>query len=153
MAAVTLEAERTLPYAARDLCALVGDVRAYPKFIPWLKRIDVHGETALGGGGWEGVAEAVVGWRAITERFATRVRCAPEEGRVDVDLVRGPFKTLSNRWRFVQREDGATQVAFVITYEFKNPILQHVAALNRKEAIRRVIAAFEREAHRRLSGP
>jgi len=152
LSAVTLEAERRLPYPARDLCALVGDVRAYPQFIPWLKRIDVHEETSLGAGGWEGVAEAVVGWRALTERFSTRVRCSPEEGRVDVDLVRGPFKTLTNRWRFEDENSGA-RISFVITYEFKNPILQRVASLNRKEAVRRVIAAFEKEAKRRLSGP
>ncbi len=41
MSRTSLEAERILPYAPADLCRLVGDVRAYPEFIPWLQRLRV----------------------------------------------------------------------------------------------------------------
>ena len=74
MAHTRIEAERILPYAPADLCRLVGDVREYPKFIPFLQSLRVTEEEPRAEGGWEGVAEAIVGWKAITERFSTSVR-------------------------------------------------------------------------------
>lgn len=148
MSATVVEAERRLPYPAKDICMLVGDVRAYPSFIPWLKSLRVTQEERIGEG-WRGVADAVVGWRAITERFATRVRCEPETGEVDVSLVRGPLKTLENRWRFTDAPDG-THIRFSIAYEFKNPILQRLVAANREAIANRILAAFEAEAHKRF---
>lgn len=148
MSHAVLEAERTLPYAARDLCKLVGDVRAYPSFIPWLKSLRIIAE-APRGEGWEGVAEAVVGWRMITEKFSTRVVCAPEAGEVTVSLVRGPFRALDNRWTFQDVGEGA-HVRFWISYEFRNPLLQQLLNQHKREAQARIMGAFEAEARRRL---
>jgi coenzyme Q-binding protein COQ10 len=148
MSAAILEAEKTLPFAARELCELVGDVRSYPHFIPWLKDLRIVSRKEIGEG-WEGVAEATVGWHAITERFSTRVRCRPEEGKVDVELVRGPFRTLANRWRF-EAAPGGARVRFWIAYEFKNPVLQGLLKFHREHASRRIMRAFEEEAERRL---
>jgi len=145
----TISAERVLPYAPADLCRLVGDVREYPKFIPWLKSLRVVKEEPRDEGGWEGVAEAVVGWQAITERFSTQVRCEPAIGEVDVALVSGPFHALDNRWRFEPHGNGA-RVRFWISYQFKNPVLNAVVAANKDKVASRVLGAFEREAHRRL---
>ncbi|MBL8550422.1 MAG: type II toxin-antitoxin system RatA family toxin [Hyphomonadaceae bacterium] len=154
MSVATIEAERTLPYSARDLCKLVGDVKSYPRFIPWLKALRILEQKPLGDGGWEGVAEATVGWKAITERFSTRVRCSPEEGAVDVSLVKGPFKSLANRWRFEEAPEGAPKgalVKFWVAYEFKNPVLQRLLTFQRAHAAARVMRAFEDEAKRRLT--
>ena len=149
MARTSLEAERILPYPPADLCRLVGDVREYPKFIPWLQSLRVVKEEPRPEGGWEGVAAAVVGWKAITERFSTHVRCEPAKGEVDVSLVSGPFHALDNRWRFEAHEKGA-RVRFWISYHFKNPILQAAVAANRDKLAKRIMGAFEKEAHRRL---
>lgn len=150
MSATRIEAERILPYDAGDLCRLVGDVREYPKFIPWLKSLRVIREEPREQGGWEGVATAIVGWKAITERFSTSVRCEPAKGEVEVALVSGPFHALDNRWRFDPHQDGA-RVRFCIAYQFKNPVLQAVVAANKDKVAGRIMAAFEREAHRRLA--
>jgi coenzyme Q-binding protein COQ10 len=149
MARASIHAERILPYAPGDLCRLVGDVREYPKFIPWLKSLKVTKEAPRPEGGWEGVAEAIVGWRAITERFSTTVRCEPAKGEVDVALVSGPFHALDNSWRFDPHERGA-HVRFSISYHFKNPVLQALVAANRDKLAQRIMGAFEREARRRL---
>jgi coenzyme Q-binding protein COQ10 len=149
MARANIHAERILPYRPADLCRLVGDVREYPKFIPWLKRLRVTKEEPRPEGGWEGVAEAVVGWKAITEHFATNVRCEPAKGEVDVSLVSGPFHALDNTWRFEPHENGA-RVRFWIAYHFKNPVLQALVAANRDKLAERIMGAFEREAQRRL---
>ena len=150
MTRTTIEAERILPYAPADLCRLVGDVRAYPQFIPWLQSLRVVKEEPRDDGGWEGVATAIVGWKAITERFSTTVRCEPAKGEVDVALVSGPFHALDNRWRFEPHEKGA-KVRFWISYQFKNPLLNAVVSANKDKVAARVMGAFEREAKKRLA--
>jgi coenzyme Q-binding protein COQ10 len=149
MARTAIEAERILPFAPADLCRLVGDVRAYPHFIPFLKSLRVTKEEPRAEGGWEGVAEAIVGWKAITERFSTNVRCEPAKGEVDVSLVTGPLHALDNRWRFEPHEKGA-RVRFWIYYHFNNPLLQAAVAANREKLAARIMSAFEKEARRRL---
>lgn len=151
MAAMVIEAKRSLPYRAQDLCRMVGDVKLYPTFIPWIQSLRVLREKPLGAGGWEGVAEAVVGWKAIVERFATKVRSDPEKGEVDVDLVSGPFRFLENRWRFLPRADGGAEVGFFIRYEFRNPILNALVRAHQHRAADKIMHAFEAEAHRRFA--
>ena len=150
MSRTIIEAERILPYAPADLCRLVGDVRAYPEFIPWLQSLRVVREEPRDEGGWEGVATAIVGWKAITERFSTSVRCEQAKGEVDVALVSGPFHALDNRWRFEPHEKGA-KVRFWISYQFKNPLLNAVVSANKDKVAARVMGASEREAKKRLS--
>ncbi len=150
MSRTTIEAERFLPYSAEDLCRLVGDVREYPKFIPFLKSLSVVREEARAAGGWEGVASAIVGWKAITERFSTNVRCEPAKGEVDVSLLSGPLHALDNRWRFEEQPGGA-RVRFWISYQFKNPLLNAAVSANRDRLAERIMRAFEQEARRRLT--
>jgi coenzyme Q-binding protein COQ10 len=150
MTRTTIKAERTLPYAPADLCRLVGDVREYPQFIPWLQSLRIVKEEPRPEGGWEGVAEAIVGWKAVTERFATTVRCEPAKGEVDVALVSGPFHALDNSWRFESNGEGGSRVRFSISYQFKNPVLNALVAANKDKVASRVMSAFEKEARRRL---
>ncbi|MDX2277139.1 MAG: type II toxin-antitoxin system RatA family toxin [Hyphomonadaceae bacterium] len=149
MSRAVIEAEKVLPYDPADLCRLVGDVREYPKFVPWLKSLRVIKEEPRAEGGWEGVAEATVGWKAITEKFATSVRCEPAKGEVDVSLVSGPFHALDNRWRFTPHGDGGSKVRYWIGYEFKNPLLHAAVSANRERVSRKIMEAFETEARRR----
>lgn len=150
MRRTTLTAERIVPYDCGDLCRMVGDVREYPRFIPWLLSLRVIRESPREAGGWEGVAEAIVGWKALRERFATQVRCEPAKGEVDVALVSGPLHALDNSWRFEPHERGA-RVRFSISYQFKNPVLQALVAASKDKLTGRIMGAFEREAKRRLS--
>lgn len=150
MSAMTIEAERRLPYPPAALADLVGDVRAYPQFIPWVMDMKVSGEREHGGVR-ESVAHVLVGWKSLRERFSTRVRSAPADGEVDVSLVSGPFRKLENRWRFVSDDGGGAVVRFWIVYDFKNPLLNHLVKVNRERVAERIMAAFEKEAARRFA--
>ena len=150
MTAKTLEAHRRLPYAPEALCAMVGDVRTYPDFIPWIEDLKVTGEREHDGAR-EAVAHVRIGWKHIQERFSTKVRCAPAVGEVDVSLVSGPFRTLRNEWRFSPDGAGGSNVRFWIAYDFKNPILNALVKANREKVVARIMAAFEAEAVRRCS--
>jgi coenzyme Q-binding protein COQ10 len=138
-----------LPYTPEQLFELVGDVEAYPKFVPWITgmrtwngRIDGAVSTLD--------AEAQVGFSFLREKFATRVRRDRGALSIDVSLLYGPFKRLSNGWRFLPEGD-ATRVEFVIDFAFKSPLLDAMLAANIDKAAGKLIACFEERA-RQLHG-
>ena len=130
MALAIVEVERRLPYAPADLCALVADIRAYPRFIPWLKRLDVVSERQ-DGDAWLATARAWVGWGALAETFTTQVKA--RAGQIDVALVSGPFRRLENHWRFEPAPGGT--------------------AMGRSRYIRRVPPSIKSCAADRMPGP
>lgn len=129
--------------------ALVSDVRSYPKFIRWITTLAVT-DDRVEGSETSLVAHATVGWRALKERFSTRVRSDAAALSVDVENVRGPFRSLKNGWRFEDDGSGGSVVRFTIAYEFNNPILNTVARLNRDLMAEKIMGAFEAEAARRF---
>ncbi len=133
-----------LPYTPDQLFELVGDVEAYPKFVPWITgmrtwngRVDGPVSTVD--------AEAQVGFSFLREKFATRVRRDKDARSIDVSLLYGPFKRLSNGWRFMPEGD-ATRVEFVIEFAFKSALLDAMLAANVDRAAGKLIACFEARA-------
>jgi hypothetical protein len=86
---------------------LVADVRRYPEFLPWVvaTRIKSDSETEM-------VADMLVGFNALREKFTSRVhKHAPDgdPGRIEVDYLDGPMKSLSNNWVFEDADNGAAR--------------------------------------------
>ena len=139
---------KILPYTPDQLFALVGDVNAYPDFVPWITSMRTWNARRLG----EGVeavdavdAEAGVGFSFLKERFSTRVRRDQSGRQIDVDLLSGPFKRLSNRWQF-HEEEGGTRVEFDIDFQFKSRLLEALLAANFSHAVDRLMECFEARA-------
>jgi coenzyme Q-binding protein COQ10 len=136
------EVVRVLPYTPQQLFELVGDVRAYPQFVPWITSMRVWNERADPAGESQLDAEATVGFSFLRERFSTRVKRDPKAGVITVQLLSGPFRRLFNRWRF--REDAAgTRIEFEIDFDFKSRLLQTLLAANFHHAVDRLIGCFE----------
>ena len=136
---------RVLPYAPRDLFALVGGVEAYPEFVPWVTGLRVWNRQPPKDGVSTLDAEAEVGFAFVKEKFATRVRLDEPDLTITVGLLYGPFRTLRNRWRFVQAEAGTT-VEFEIDFAFKSRILDALLAANMRAAAEKLMACFETRA-------
>ena len=136
---------KTLPFTPEQLFALVGDVDAYPQFVPWITamrtwnaRIDSQGVSWVD-------AEAKVGFSFLRETFSTRVRRDRASRQIDVALLSGPFKTLRNQWRFSPDPAGAC-VEFDIDFAFKSRMLEVLLASNLEHAVERLIGCFEARA-------
>ena len=136
---------RILPYRPEDLFALVGGVRAYPEFVPWISSMRVWNERETAPGVTELNAEAAVGFAMIRERFTTTVKRDANERLIEVRLVRGPFKHLRNEWKFLPHPTG-TQVEFFIEFEFRSKLLGKVLQANFDRAAHRLISCFEARA-------
>lgn len=136
-----------LPYRPEDLFDLAADVGRYPEFISWIQSLKlVSDEEDISGSRCR--AEVTVGFKGFRETFVTDVDTRKADLAIDVKLVRGPFRKLSNTWRFGPSAAGS-RVEFTIQFEFRNFVLQALADANKSYAIKRVIDAFVAEAARR----
>jgi coenzyme Q-binding protein COQ10 len=135
-----------LPYAPDQLFALVGDVMAYPEFVPWITSMRTWNARDLGEGVQTLDAEAGIGFSFLKERFSSRVRRDAPAGRIDVTLLSGPFKRLANRWEFFEAEGGGTRVEFDIDFQFKSRLLETLLTANFAHAVDRLMTCFEARA-------
>lgn len=133
---------RHLPYRPEDLFRLVGDVEAYPKFVPWVSSMRTWNRTRPEAGVSTIDAEAKVGFAFVKERFATRVRLDETARKIDVSLLYGPFKRLKNVWSFTPDGEG-TRIDFEIDFAFKSRVLDALLAANLNRAADRLVACFE----------
>jgi len=121
--------------------AIVADVERYPEFVPWcaglrvLKREQQGGREIL-------LAETLVGYKSLRERYTSRVVLDPAARSVDVKEVEGPFRVLENHWRFTPEHDGC-RVDFSIEFEFKSRVLGKIAAAVLGPVMSRMTDAFE----------
>jgi coenzyme Q-binding protein COQ10 len=137
--------QRLLPYTPEQLFALVADVERYPEFLPWCvgARIRERKPDLI-------VADLIIGFRMFRERFTSRVKLDPPR-RIDVAYTEGPFRYLNNYWIF-EPAPGGCRIDFFVDFEFKSKILQKVIEVLFSEAVRRMVAAFEKRAEQ-LYGP
>ena len=143
---------RSLPYAPDQLFRLVGDVSAYPEFVPWITGMRTWNARHLSDGVDAVDAEAAVGFSFLKERFATRVRRDSHNRQIDVHLISGPFRKLQNRWRFLDAGHGCTRIEFDIEFTFKSRMLEALLRSNFHTAVDRLIGCFEARA-KALYGP
>lgn len=137
--------EKVLPYTPDQLFALVGNVDAYPEFVPWIQSMRTWNARSEGEGVSLVDAQAGVGFAFLKEKFSTRVRRDAAARQVDVQLLSGPFKHLANRWRFVEVE-GGTKIEFDIDFEFKSRLLSGMLAANFHHAVDKLMSCFEARA-------
>ncbi len=138
--------QRILPYTAEQLFDLVADVGRYPEFLPWCvgARIRERRGNVI-------VADLLIGFRMVRERFTSRV-VLDRPLRIDVAYSEGPFRYLTNHWSFIPQPDGSCVIDFYVDFEFHSRVLQKIIGMLFNEAVRRMVSAFEARA-RRLYGP
>lgn len=131
---------RPLPYRPDQMYDLVAGVELYPDFLPWCKasRIRKREPDLI-------VADLVIGFKGITERFTSRVALDRSTPSIDVTYEDGPFKYLENKWVFEKAPDGCV-VDFYVDFEFRSRLLQSLMGLVFTEAVRKMVHAFETRA-------
>lgn len=137
------QVSRVLPYRADDLFRLVGDVEAYPQFVPWIQSMRTWNHRDLGAGADRVDAAARVGFAFLKESFTTRVTRSAPGRKIEVALISGPFRKLANTWTFTPLDEGSTRVDFDIDFEFKSRLLDGLLAANFERAVGRLMGCFE----------
>ena len=137
---------RHVAFTGRQMFALVADVERYPEFLPLCTGLSVLSRRPVGEGE-ELTARMNIGYKAISESFTTRVLTKPNDLKIDVSYLNGPFKRLINHWTFKDDAAGTgSTIDFFIDYEFKSMLMGALMGAMFDQAFRRFAQAFEERA-------
>jgi coenzyme Q-binding protein COQ10 len=131
---------RRLPYSAAQMFDLVADVARYGEFLPWVVATRVRSDSDN-----EMVADMLVGFRALREKFTSRV-VKERPHRIVVHYLDGPMRDLDNAWHFRELEEGGCEVDFNVAFTFRNPMFERMAGEYFDRAFRKMVGAFESRA-------
>jgi coenzyme Q-binding protein COQ10 len=131
---------RRLPYGAEQMFDLVADVGRYAEFLPWVMATRVRADSET-----EMIADMLVGFSAIREKFTSRVeKRRPEQIRVH--YVDGPLRDLDNVWLFRPLGPHECEIDFCVDFTFRNALFEKLAGQYFERAFRKMVAAFEARA-------
>ena len=131
---------RRMPYSAQQMFDLVADVGRYHEFLPWVVAVRIKSDSES-----EMVADLLVGFKAIREKFTSRVQ-KHRPDHINVHYIDGPLRDLDNSWDFRPTGDGGCEVDFCVEFTFRNPVFEALAGQYFDRAFRRMVEAFERRA-------
>lgn len=107
-----------VPYTPSEMYGLVDQIEAYPEFLPWCNRTDLHERS-------EAVTEATlhIDYHHLKQRFTTRNQKVPPHEML-IGFKDGPFRKMEGFWRFHPLGDSAQpagcKIEFQLHYEFSN---------------------------------
>ena len=132
-------------HSADDMFALVADIERYPEFVPLCQALSVQQEREKGVRTVR-IASMTVGYKAIRETFTCQVILNPEEYRISVSYIDGPFEYMNNEWRFEPAGPHACKVHFDLDYKFRSRALSVLMGSMFDRAFARFVDAFEERA-------
>ncbi|WP_407174300.1 type II toxin-antitoxin system RatA family toxin [Bradyrhizobium sp. STM 3562] len=138
--------KRLVPHSAEQMFDLVADVERYPEFVPLCHSLTVRQRTKRPDGTEVVVADMTVSFKLVRESFTSQVTLDRPDRKILVEYLRGPFRSLENRWTFEPRGEDACEVGFYLAYEFKSRMLATLMGAMFDTAFARFSAAFEKRA-------
>lgn len=104
-------------HTPQQMFDLVNDVESYPLFVPWCRaaRIDARAPGEL-------IATLEIAKGRLSREFATRNLLRPP-GRIEMQLVRGPFRSLAGEWSFTDYGAGLCRVEFSLAFEYSSRLV------------------------------
>jgi coenzyme Q-binding protein COQ10 len=140
---------RRVRHSPQKMFDLVADVEQYPQFLPLCTGLKVKRRLTNADGNEVLIAEMQIGYKAIKERFTSRVTLNRAEMKIFVEYIDGPFRKMENTWGFapVDSDDQSCMINFYISYEFASRTLGLLMGGMFDIAFRRFSAAFEERAN------
>lgn len=143
--------KKIVPHSPSDMFQLVSDVENYPNFVPLCEKMRVKSRHTTAPGLVTVVAEMTVGFKAVCERYSSKVICNESNYEINVTAIDGPFRHLKTCWRFTQAssEESASKrclVDFSIEYEFKSLAVGLIMGAMFDKAVHNYTEAFAKRA-------
>ncbi len=131
-----------MPYSAQQMYQVVNDVDAYATYLPWCASSKVLTED-------ESSMEARIHMQKgkLNQSFTTRNSLVPGTS-IHMQLVEGPFKTLSGDWKFTALSDSSCKIELQLDYAFSNRVISMLIGPVFTQIANSLVDAFCQRAHK-----
>lgn len=136
----TVNRSAVVRHTPKQMFDLVNDFESYPEFLPGCRRARLieRDENHL-------IGEMTLGRAGIEQSFTTR-NDLHEPERIDLSLVKGPFKRLRGRWLFTPLGENICRVSLELEFEFANRLLAMAFGKLFQQVAGQLVDAFTRRA-------
>lgn len=136
----TVNRSALVRHSPQAMFDLVNDFERYPEFLPGCRRARLleQDESHL-------VGELTLAKAGVEQSFTTLNELyAPE--RIELSLVRGPFRRLRGRWLFTPMGENACKVSLEMEFEFANRLLGMAFGKLFQQVAGQLVESFTRRA-------
>ena len=106
-----------VPFAASAMYSLINDIENYPKYVPGCNKVEILSQDTD-----SITAKLSVSKSGVENTFTTR-NTLKENEMIKMDLVDGPFKSLTGVWQIKSLAEDACKIDFNLEFEFKNKLI------------------------------
>ena len=97
---------------------LINDIESYPNYLPWCTKTEVTEKSTNLIIGRIFISKSLINWN-----FSTKNTIKTNES-ISLELIDGPFESLTGKWLFSPINDFNTRVSLSINYKFKSSIIE-----------------------------
>lgn len=136
----TVNRSALVRHSAQTMFDLVNDFESYPEFLPGCRRarlLESDRDHLIG--------ELTLAKAGVEQSFTTRNDLYEPE-RIELSLVKGPFKRLQGQWLFTPMGEDACKVALEMNFEFSNRLLGVAFGKLFSQVASQLVDAFTRRA-------
>jgi len=133
--------QAVLPYGCDSLFLLVADIERYPDFLTGCRRARILSRQED-----QVIAELEIAKAGLHQSFSTR-NTNHFPNRIDMSLVRGPFRSLRGSWVFEPITDGGCRVSFELVFHMRPSLLSRLMAALVSEVANDLVDAISHRAH------
>lgn len=136
----TVNRSALVRHSPQAMFDLVNDFERYPEFLPGCRRARLieRDESHL-------IGEMTLGKAGIEHSIMTRNDLIEPE-RIELSLVKGPFRRLRGRWLFIPMGENACKVSLEMEFEFANRFLGMAFGKLFQQVAGQLVEAFTKRA-------
>lgn len=136
----TVNRSALVRHSPQAMFDLVNDFERYPEFLPGCRRARLieQDESHL-------VGELTLSKAGVEQSFTTLNELYSPE-RIELSLVRGPFRRLQGRWLFTPMGENACRVSLEMEFEFANRLLSMAFGKLFQQVASQLVDSFTRRA-------
>ena len=135
------EEKQLVPYTKDQMFDLVSNINEYKEFLPWCNDSKIISREKFDD--YEVViADLEIGYNQFVYTYRSEVKLAKNKSYINVKNLDGPFKYLTNEWKFVDINENNSEIEFMIDFELNLSLFDILMKKFFNLAFQRMVSAF-----------
>ena len=120
---------------------LVSNIDEYKEFLPWCNDSKIISRDRFGDHEVV-IADLEIGYDQFVYTYRSEVRLAKDKSQINVKNLDGPFKYLTNEWKFADIDENNSEIEFMIDFELNLSLLDVLMKKFFSLAFQKMVSAF-----------